>query len=671
MTKETIIMTTNNNNNNKVDDSTPTSTKLQDKVDISIDDDEKEEAETEGIERKLSSKERGIPPSLSPKKKEKKNDEIISLSDYGSLYHDAMQATLSSSYIFSVVKLRRMAKQAMKSNNYNNGSIEKDDCIELLKDFKTFPMNNLTVKRLTDKYKSHLQRFRDNDFMDLQNVVFQDQPINQLNTKFIEIYYVSDELEQDECVYVISRNEFRKQINLTFRGSITLTDWYHDFKLVISQIPNPVTHGLQEAIHSRNNTKTGNKDKEEEEKEGSDDRVTTPAPPSAGPVVRDNKDFMELPDKIGLHLGFKTYMHGHDTKTTLLKSFEKMGVPSINTSMITQPIKAAGKKIKTSVDENVLKTSNTSSSIKESKKGSSSSNNNHQNVEPQSSEQQSSTTMVDVDEVTTTTTGTSQKKEQQSQSQPSQQSKDGTGMKEGSSGKEESKEKVKDDKDDGNKKTKVETILEQLHYLKSKFPNDCIVVNGHSLGGALSLISSLAIASDPVLGAPLPNENQGSKVPVRCVVIANPKPGDRNFVKTMKYLEQHKRIQICCFHNYLDIVPITPPNYTKTDGGFWHPGFRVLMYKHHFELGRGDSHKPLIGQVVYGCCGLATKFGWNVEQEERMVIKSASSSKGMISKRRVNLHNYREYLQRLLNQKEQISKLSLNGLYDKVWHDDE
>jgi len=58
----------------------------------------------------------------------------------------------------------------------------------------------------------------------------------------------------------------------------------------------------------------------------------------------------------------------------------------------------------------------------------------------------------------------------------------------------------------------------------------------------------------------------------------------------------------------MDVVPMLGTNVTRSDAGFWHPGWRLVLHRHHFEWGRArkatadlTTKQEVVDKV--GCCG--------------------------------------------------------------------
>lgn len=272
----------------------------------------------------------------------------------------------------------------------------------------------------------------------------------------------------------------------------------------------------------------------------------------------------------------------------------------------------------------------------------------------------------------------------------------------------------------GDGPSRIDVVLEQLRTLKKQYPSYSIHVTGHSLGGALALIASLSIASDPIL-----NElHTGQTPPCTCIAVANPKPGNGDFCRAMEALERSERLRCCVIHNTIDIVPMMGPNVRKLDNGFWHPGWRLLLYRHKCEWGRSQAPEPahesvrtaepearsknrgsssswrtsnrprLIHGLFQGILNVtsrtrsggtadsgsrseddddedATLTNEHDESESKLHwslparLPSLTSAKILLKKPRVNQHDHRLYLDRIVCQKATMQDIYLNALYEE------
>jgi hypothetical protein len=225
--------------------------------------------------------------------------------------------------------------------------------------------------------------------------------------------------------------------------------------------------------------------------------------------------------------------------------------------------------------------------------------------------------------------------------------------------------------------SKLETILEQLRDMKRQFPDDSIFITGHSLGGALGLITALAVCADPFLTS-VPSDAPHGYVPVTCYTIANPKPGDGDFCNALEHLERTKKLRCCVIHNTWDIIPMLSTNVAGLHSGFWHPGWRILLYKDRCEIGRSRASKALLQEeadnpqcacVCCRCCCCRRQDSqamWTGMPIGFNVIKAARN----MTKERLSKHNHREYLKRLMEQESHFRQIKLDELYrEHIWDD--
>ena len=521
-----------------------------------------------------------------------------------SVWVDAIRAGISAEGIFTLVHLRHLARK---------GLLEKfGDAARTLFEL---PLDVEAVFDLARQNEGHLRRFRGDDYVALESLCGASGWIRDGNAApslGLEVHFLEDNLAGDDCCYAILRDAKRERIVVIFRGSITANDWYQDFKLVISQVPNP--------LFAENDA-------------GDDAGDDATAAHDVGTRSRRRQ-----PETVGIHYGFRNFLYG-PARATLRKvlrggndalgdmfPFRAASLPTALARGVAVVDLSAPYVVMRVSDKDVGdRTRAPSHPAKEGGRE------DDRAVGPAAVSQAPAGNDYEREEAGEDDLQCHKHHTKSSETEPS------------------------------NSQTKLDIICKQLRSLKLKHPGHTIFLNGHSLGGALALIASLSIAADPVLGAmPAPAAPGGArKVPVRCVTLASPKPGDRAFARALESLERQGRVECLVIHNYLDVVPMTPPNVARLAGGFWHPGLRILLYKRRHEVGRGDSRSPLRLPGARGLFGMR-RVCWNW---------SSNSSKESTTKTRVNLHDYREYLQRLLDQKDELGKLSFDGLYREVWAD--
>lgn len=186
------------------------------------------------------------------------------------------------------------------------------------------------------------------------------------------------------------------------------------------------------------------------------------------------------------------------------------------------------------------------------------------------------------------------------------------------------------------KKRKIDLILDQIGDLLDKNPGYSLYITGHSLGGALALLLSLEAAV-----------RFGTRtLPVTCVSIANPRVGDKRFRGAIQSLERQRKLRCLLVHNFLDLVPSMPNRLCRGDfcrpNHFCQPGMHLVLNNTSFSINysKADSR-------------------WNqFEMEAQRIFITC-----LCWVRMAEQHNYRKYLDRLIAQKEALSRVYLNDLY--------
>lgn len=224
--------------------------------------------------------------------------------------------------------------------------------------------------------------------------------------------------------------------------------------------------------------------------------------------------------------------------------------------------------------------------------------------------------------------------------------------------------------------SKMEVIVKELQAMKKKYPYDPIFICGHSLGGALALITALQVCADRILGE-LPVDAPPGTCPVTCYTVGNPKPGDGDFRNAMEYMERTKKLRCVVIHNAWDVIPMLAVNASRSASGFWHPGWKILLYKDRCEIGRGreatarlqeEAENPQFACSCCRCCCCRQQDStamWN-NPEGFNALRAAKNMR----KRRINTHDHREYLDRLIFQQKYLRGLQLNDLYEDMWNKD-
>ena len=116
---------------------------------------------------------------------------------------------------------------------------------------------------------SHNTNNADRSAEDAEDAVDSDQKMTQGMLKKCTFNYFGDDNAENDCVYLIFKNPLKKRITVCFRGSITFQDWIKDSKVFVGDIPNPVS------------------------------------------------DRPDQPPMIGVHLGFREYLYGKSRNVSI------------------------------------------------------------------------------------------------------------------------------------------------------------------------------------------------------------------------------------------------------------------------------------------------------------------------------------------------------------------
>lgn len=188
------------------------------------------------------------------------------------------------------------------------------------------------------------------------------------------------------------------------------------------------------------------------------------------------------------------------------------------------------------------------------------------------------------------------------------------------------------------RQNKIDVILDQVQELMDANPGYKLYITGHSLGGALAMLTSVQ--------ASVRFAQPG--IPVTCVTIANPRVGDNRFRAAIQALEQRNMLRILTVHNFLDLVPSAPSRMCRCDfckpNKFCMPGIRIVLKERSFLITYHSATDDTRWEELQGefqrffialCCF------WQAGPQ----------------------HNYQTYLNRLVAQKDKLSRLYLNDLY--------
>ena len=442
---------------------------------------------------------------------------------FPNLFVETVQPTVASIMIFAMADLRRIARE---TDDLNGSGATK---------VLNLPMSGRDMLQIcNDNMQIMKTKVRSNVYTTVEYLVteFIKEHANAaaLEIDHVTIHHFGDDNPLNECVHGILTNSKKKQITLTFRGSMTMQDWITDAKLVTGDVANP--------------------------------------------LYTEGDDNNEQPEYLGVHLGFRDYLY--DVSDPLLPRIRE-----IRAVLEREFFRAIGE------DTSNKDMSNEANSL---------------SINIASTEKDAPSTTKDVS------------------------SKKSTSTKEGESF------------DETTKKSKIDVILDQVQEVLDLYPDYKLYITGHSLGGALALLTS--VEASVRFATP--------EIPVTCVTIANPRVGDNRFRGAIQALERAKKLRCATVHNFLDLVPSMPNRICRGDfcrpNKFCMPGIQLILKKHSFtttyhseindtklEEFQDEFRRMLI--VLFCCCRMAQQ------------------------------HNYRTYLDRLVAQKEILSKLFLNDLY--------
>jgi hypothetical protein len=186
------------------------------------------------------------------------------------------------------------------------------------------------------------------------------------------------------------------------------------------------------------------------------------------------------------------------------------------------------------------------------------------------------------------------------------------------------------------KTSRLTQILNEVGSLRSKHEEYRIYVTGHSLGGALAMLTALEVAA--LWGS--------TNNPVTFIGIGNPRAATYSFRNAVEILEREGKMRCLVVHNHLDIVPMIPTSalHVRTKNTFCQLGFQMLLYPDKFEMRY--------------CPHMNNSYQDFKDQFERMTLAIFRPDK--IGGR----HHYLTYLTRLRDLEDPLSRLHLNNYYN-------
>lgn len=455
------------------------------------------------------------------------------------LFYETIQPTIASILVFAFADIRRIARET--EDLLGNGNTQVLDLPIPAKEMIQICRDNKEILR---------PKVNQNTFNTVEYIVkeFFVSGNEYVNVEHVTVQHCGDDNALNECVHAILINDERKQITLTFRGSITMQDWITDAKLVSGDIANPLYNFFDES---------------------------------------DDKD---QPEFLGVHLGFRDYLY--DVRDPLLPSISlhnlqtkvKDGLSKANTGI------SKGKKV---IGDAIPSKRNITADLALGEDEYSSN----------SGELSSSTKQEDP---------TNDANNVDASPPPEESS----------------------------KKNKIDKILDQVQELMDAKPGYKLYITGHSLGGALALLTTVEAS----VRFSTPN------IPVTCVTIANPRVGDDKFRKAIQTLEQSHKLRCLTVHNDMDLVPALPNRLCRGDwcspNAFCYCGMQLVLKERSFF-------------TKYHSETSDTKLD-ELQAELRRLLIVLCCWPGMAKQ-----HNYRTYLDRLVEQKQKLSQVYLNDLYKK------
>ena len=154
------------------------------------------------------------------------------------LFVETLEPTILSILVFAMADLRQIVREKQRARSDDVRVMESisDGVLQL-------PMSAQQVEPIIRRNKELLiSKLRPSQLLTIKHILTDDFLLKNvdLDVKHITIHHFGDDNADNECVYGILTNSEKKQVQLAFRGSITMQDWRTDAKAVSADLPNPL-----------------------------------------------------------------------------------------------------------------------------------------------------------------------------------------------------------------------------------------------------------------------------------------------------------------------------------------------------------------------------------------------------------------------------------------------
>lgn len=524
------------------------------------------------------------------------------------LFSEVFSMAYTSASIFAFAEVRMAARNGMIDNSeldIVSTPVATGSIVKAFVKNQTFFRSQL--KAPSYEFLSSLARSTDldedanasEDDLSKAEIEEQDQKKKALALiNSLSIDYFGDDNAQSECLYMITRNPTNKRIALSFRGSTTVQDWIKDSKLVVCDIENPVSNRLNQS------------------------------------------------PTIGVHKGFKEYLHGESRTVTaetscqpirsISLSDEDNEASNITTHNLQRPpttlVTGNDDKGGSSIELDCTNDDPTNSKIENFQDPSAS--DAFCEIEVMKQEDHKSTfhflnflgldlsSFREKQKIVWSTMKWTPLAPYDSEDVLKK-------MKRGS----EFFTKFAPPKNRAKNKSRLARILDEIMHLQKQYDDYRIYITGHSLGGALGLLAALEISE------------RFGKVgqPVTFVGIGNPRAGTEGFRDAVTVLEREGKMRCISIHGHFDVVTMLPNSAFKRESKrrFCQSGFELILNSESskFYMRRCEGQDNMYMQRM----GLALFRADRIQER----------------------HHFATYLKELKALERPLQKLYLNDFYDK------